>query len=89
MSWEAITSREGLEISLVIDYEVAFLLRPLERTFPFSSVCEDFAASDFLEAFAMPQSITLPFRDIKGKVMGVAARKQRRESSGGLRTVCS
>src|SRR5580658_2899484 len=42
----------------------AFLLRPIERTFPFSSVGEDFAAADFLEAFAMPQSVTLPFRDI-------------------------
>jgi len=46
----------------------AFLLRPLKRTFPFWSVGEDFAAAAFLEAFAMPQSVTLPFRDLYGKV---------------------
>jgi hypothetical protein len=43
-------------------------LRPLERTFPFSSVGEDFAAADFLEAFAMPQSVTPPFRALYGNV---------------------
>src|SRR5271154_2997039 len=40
----------------------AFLLRRRSRTFPFSSVGEDFAAAGFLEAFAMPPSLTLPFR---------------------------
>jgi hypothetical protein len=45
-------------------------LRPLERTFPFSSVGEDFAAADFLEAFAMPQSVTPPFRALYGKDAG-------------------
>ena len=46
----------------------AFLLRRLERTFPFSSIGEDFAAAAFLEAFAMLSSVTLPFRVIYGNV---------------------
>ena len=46
----------------------AFLLRPPERTFPFSSVGEDFATADFLESFAMPLSLTLPFMDLYGNV---------------------
>src|SRR5579859_8207372 len=44
----------------------AFLLRRPERTFPFWSVGEDFAAAAFLEAFAIPQSVTPPFRDLYG-----------------------
>src|SRR6266404_7371973 len=46
----------------------AFLLRRPGRTFPFSSVGADFAAAVFFEAFAMPQSVTPPFRDIYGNV---------------------
>ena len=33
----------------------AFLLRPLERTFPFSSVGADRRAAAFLEALAIPE----------------------------------
>ena len=47
----------------------AFLLRRPERTFPFWSVGEDFAAAGFLEALAMPRSLTPPFRVINGKVL--------------------
>jgi hypothetical protein len=46
----------------------AFLLRPLERTFPFWSIGQDFVATDFLEAFAMPRSLTFPFMDLYGNV---------------------
>src|SRR6266404_7959434 len=44
----------------------AFLLRPRERTFPFSSVGEDFAAAVFLEGFVISRILTLPFRDLYG-----------------------
>src|SRR5277367_2500416 len=45
----------------------AFLLRPLERTFPFSSVGADFAAADFLEVLVIAPSLTVPFRVLFGK----------------------
>jgi hypothetical protein len=53
----------------------AFLLRRPERTFPFWSVGADFSAVDFLEAFAMPQSVTLPFRVLFGNVTDVIKTK--------------
>jgi hypothetical protein len=57
----------------------AFLLRPLKRTFPFSSVGSRFGAADFLDALAMEATITPPLSIIYGnvytrKVKGLRAR---------------
>src|SRR5271154_1063800 len=46
----------------------AFLLRPLERTFPFWSIGVDFAAAVFLEGFAMEANITPPLSVLYGNV---------------------
>jgi hypothetical protein len=46
----------------------AFLLRPLERTFPFSSVGERFVAAGFLRALAMEANITPPLTVLFEKV---------------------
>jgi hypothetical protein len=45
----------------------AFLLRRLERTFPFSSIGARFAAADFLDAFAIEANITPPLSALYGK----------------------
>src|SRR5580700_2549477 len=46
----------------------AFLLRRLERTFPFSSIGARFAAADFLDAFAIEANITPPLSALYGNV---------------------
>ena len=45
-----------------------FLLRRREATFPFTSIGAVFPAAGFPEAFAMPGSLTLPFRVENGNV---------------------
>ena len=46
----------------------AFLLRRLERTFPFWSIRATFAATDFLGALAMAANITFPLWVIFGNI---------------------
>src|SRR5271163_3241773 len=49
----------------------AFLLRPLERTFPFTGVGVRFAAAGFSRALAMEMNITPPLTALNGKVYGL------------------
>src|SRR5208282_1189619 len=60
----------------------AFLLRRLERTFPFSSIGARFAAAAFLDAFAMAGSVTPPIWALYGKVLAGSSRTKDKVQRG-------